>query len=55
MSLVVSILFVVGLFTVLGLLAWATVAHALTSPRGARSRRSFLDAAPAGSPEVYAR
>jgi hypothetical protein len=48
MSLVVSILFVLGLFAVLGLLAWATVMHALTSPRGAVSRTLLVS--PAGFP-----
>jgi hypothetical protein len=52
MSLVLSILLVVGLFTVLGLVAWGAVTHALTSPQGALSRPSLFDASPAKSHEV---
>jgi len=44
MSLVVTILFVLGLFAVVGLVAWAAVMHGLTNPRAAASRPSVLDA-----------
>jgi hypothetical protein len=42
MSVVVSILLVLGLFALLGLVAWTGVALVLANPRVAVSRRSIL-------------
>jgi len=44
MSLVVSILFVVGIFALIGFAAWVAVMFGLTTPRGAVSRPMVLDA-----------
>lgn len=44
MSVLVSILFVVGLFAAVGFAAWVAVMFGLTNPRGAVARPSVLDA-----------
>ena len=52
MSLVVSILFVLGLFALVGFAAWVAVMFGPSNPRGAMSRPVVLDASSVESRET---